>query len=302
MGRELLLDRIGKSVLIIDGAMGTELIGRGAAAGCCSEYLCIESPEMVAGVHKAYIAAGAEAIITNTFGGNKYILARHGHGDKVIEINLAAAGVARQAAGESNYVLGGLGPCGDFLKPVGLVDADELKAAFAEQAKALLDGGVDGFIVETMTAVEELAIAVEAIKSVSDLPIFASMSYDPAAGGEFRTMMGVSVGRAVEGICKLGVAAIGFNCGTLDMDGYVKLAEEFSAVIGDSGVLLLTEANAGQPVLIDGKATYTLSEADYAAAGKRIYEAGARIMGGCCGTTPGHISAVAEIVSSFRPV
>lgn len=293
MGRELLSGRIGENVLIIDGAMGTELIAKGAVPGSCNEYLCIESPDVVVGVHRSYIDAGCHAIITNSFGANKYILTRHGLADKVSRINAAAAEVARTAAGEDNYVLGGLGPCGDFLEPIGLIKPEDLKAAFAEQALALLDGGVDGFIIETMTAVEEVQIAVEAIISVSELPIFASLSYDPA-GDQFRTMMGISPLQAVEKICPLGVTAIGFNCGTLSMESYVKLTGEYAAAVGDSGIMLLAEANAGQPALIDGKATYTLSPEDYAEAAERMYEAGARIIGGCCGTTPEHIAAVAE--------
>ena len=297
MARQTLSERIKQGIFIIDGAMGTQLFAAGAAAGSCNDYLNIKSPEIVETVHKTYLDAGCDAIITNTFGANKYILTRHGHADKVSEINTAAAKVARKAAGDQQYVLGGLGPCGDFLEPIGLVGPDELKAAFTAQAAALAKGGVDGFIIETMTAVEEMAIAVEAVKSVSDLPVFASFAYDPAGDG-FKTMMGVSAGQAVEKITGLGIAAIGFNCGTLDMDGYVKLAAEYAAALTGSSIILLAEPNAGRPQLIDGKAEYTLSPQEYAEAADKIKAAGAKIIGGCCGTTPEHIEALAKKVKA----
>ena len=177
-----------------------------------------------------------------------------------------------------------------------MVKPDELKAAFAQQAEALAAGGVDGFIIETMTAVEEMAVAVEAVKSVSDLPVFASFSYDPAGDG-FRTMMGLSTTQAVEKLAVLGIDAIGFNCGTLDMDGYVKLAEEYADAIGDKPIVLLAEPNAGRPELVDGKAEYTLSPEEYAEAAEKIKAAGAKLLGGCCGTTPKHIQAMAKKIT-----
>jgi 5-methyltetrahydrofolate--homocysteine methyltransferase len=293
MSRQALSERIKQGVFILDGAMGTQLFAAGAKPGSCNDYLNIESPDIVETVHKAYLDSGCEAIITNTFSANKYVLTRHGYADRVHDINIAAAEVARKAAGDSRYVLGGLGPCGDFLEPVGSVKPDELKAAFAQQASALADGGVDGFIIETITAIEEMVIAVEAVKSVSDLPVFASFAYDPAGDG-FRTMMGVSVAQTVEKLAPLSIAGIGFNCGTLDMDGYVKLAVEYADAIGDSPIVLLAEPNAGKPQLIDGQAVYTLSPEEYAEAAEKITAAGAKILGGCCGTTPLHIEAMAK--------
>ena len=183
MAREL-INRIHEGVFFLDGAMGTQLFERGVSAGACNDHLNIESPDIVKDVHNAYLTAGSNAIITNTFGANRYALDRHGYAEKVEEINLAAARIARQAAGEDNYVLGDIGPCGDFIEPLGAVKADELKAAFADQAAALAEGGVDGIIIETMTAVEEIVVAIEAVKSVSELPIFVSLAYDPAGDEE----------------------------------------------------------------------------------------------------------------------
>jgi 5-methyltetrahydrofolate--homocysteine methyltransferase len=186
MAVEDLRQRIREGVFLLDGAMGTELIAAGASGGC-NDYLNVTSEDTVLGVHSSYIKAGSDGIITNTFGANKYALARHGLAEEAEQINTAGARIARKAAGEAKYVLGDIGPSGDFLEPLGEVKADELKEAFAEQAASLAGGGVDGFIIETMTALDEATIAVEAVKKVSSLPVFVSMSYD-AAGGGFRTM------------------------------------------------------------------------------------------------------------------
>ncbi len=293
MTRVLLKDRLQQGVFFLDGAMGTQLIEAGAPVGCCNDYLNVESPEIVRAVHQKYLGAGVDAVITNTFGANGLVLKRHGHGDKVGQINLAAAKLAREVAGEDTYVLGDIGPCGDFLEPLGPVKPDELKAAFAEQAAGLLAGGVDGFIIETMTALEEIEVAIRAAQSVSDLPIFVSLAYDPA-GDVFRTMMGVSPAQAVERLADCGIAAIGFNCGTLDMPGYVRLAKEYAEALDGTGVLLLAEPNAGRPELGGDKAVYKLSPDGYAEAIEQIKDAGAAILGGCCGTSPVHIEAAVK--------
>lgn len=296
MTRIALKERLSQGVFFVDGAMGTQLIEAGAPAGCCNDYLNIESPETVKAVHQKYIDAGVDAVITNTFGANALVLKRHGQGDKAFQVNVAAAKLAREVVGDDKYVLGDIGPCGDFLEPLGMVKEEDLKAAFAEQAKGLADGGVDGFIIETMTALDEIQVAIEAAQSVSDLPIFVSLAYDPA-GDAARTMMGVAPAQAVDVLASLGIAALGFNCGTLDMDGYVRLAEEYAQALKDSDVLLLAEPNAGRPTLEGDKAVYKLSPADYAASLAKINAAGATVLGGCCGTTPAHI---AEAVKAIR--
>ncbi len=293
MARVKLSERITEGLFFLDGAMGTQLFARGVEAGRCNDYLNIESPDIVFDIHTAYLQAGSDAVITNTFGANKYALTRHGHADKVAKINLAGAGLARTAAGDDKYVLGDIGPCGDFLEPLGNVKSGELKEAFADQARALADSGADGFVIETMTAIEEVTIAIEAVKSVSSLPIFASLAYDPAGEG-FKTMMGIGPETAVAKLVPLEIAAVGFNCGTLDMAGYVKLAQVYADVIGAESIALLAEPNAGRPELVDGKAVYNLSPEDFAAACDRIHAAGATIIGGCCGTSPDHIKAMAQ--------
>ncbi len=290
MTRTTLKDRLTQGIFFVDGAMGTQLIEAGAPAGCCNDYLNIESPEIVRAVHQKYLDVGVDAVITNTFGANGVVLKRHEYGDKVHEINLAAATLAREVAGEDKYVLGDIGPCGDFLEPLGIVKPDELRADFADQAAGLLAGGVDGFIIETMTALDEVKIAIKAVQSVSDLPILASLAYDPA-GDAFRTMMGVSPAQAVVQLAETGIAALGFNCGTLDMPGYVDLATEYAQALKGTGVLLLAEPNAGRPELEGDKAVYKLSPDAYAEAMEQIKNSGAAILGGCCGTTPAHLAA-----------
>ena len=181
MARTKLRDKLAEGLFLLDGAMGTQLIAHGIEAGKCNDYLNIESPDIILDIHKAYIEAGSDAVITNTFGANRFALARHGLSEKSREINLAGAQTARKASDEERYVLGDIGPSGDFLEPLGAMKADELKQAFFEQAKALLEGGVDGFIIETMTAIDELKIAVEAVKELNvENPVFASMAFDKA--------------------------------------------------------------------------------------------------------------------------
>ena len=182
------------------------------------------------------------------------------------------------------------------MEPLGSLKPEECKETFAEQANALLAGGVDGFIIETMTALDEIEIAIEAVKTISgDLPVFASMSFD-RAGDDFKTMMGVDVEAAVSKIVSLGVDAVGFNCGTVSLEEYIELAGKYVAAVKALGkdVLIYAEPNAGKPELIDNQAVYKVSPEDFAAAVEKIHSAGINIIGGCCGTGPVHIEAVAK--------
>ena len=295
MPRISLKERIGRGVFLLDGAMGTQLIAHGIEVGKCNDYLNIESPDVVSGIHRSYFEAGSDAVLTNTFGANKYALGRHGFAEETVKINKAGARVARRAAGEEKYVLGDIGPSGDFLEPFGSVKPEELKEAFARQAKALLAGGVDGFIIETMTALDEVTIAIEAVKSVGGgVPVLASMSFD-RFGDDFKTMMGVDVETAVAKIVSLGVDAVGFNCGTAALDEYIELAEKFVSAVRalSADVIVCAEPNAGKPELVEGQAVYKVSPENFAEAAKKIHSAGVNIIGGCCGTGPEHIKAVA---------
>jgi len=296
MSRTSLKERIKKGLFILDGAMGTQLIARGIQAGACNDYLNIDSAGIISDIHNTYLLAGSDAIITNTFGANKYTLSRHGFAENVTEINKAGAQIARRTAGEEKYVLGDIGPSGDFLEPLGTLNPEELQNAFKEQAEALLYGGVDGFIIETMTALDETVVAIEATKSIADnKPVFISMSFD-RAGDSFKTMMGVSVKDAVSRIVPLNVDVVGFNCGTLSLDEYVTLSKEFVTAVRalSDDVAISAKPNAGKPELIDDKAVYKVSPEDFAAAAEKIHSTGVSIIGGCCGTGPEHIEAMAE--------
>lgn len=293
-----LIERIEQGVFLLDGAMGTQLIARGVGVGTCNDYLNISSPDIVSDVHSAYVQAGSDAVITNTFGANKYVLARHGFADEVAGINKAGARIARQAATEHKYVLGDIGPCGEFLEPLGTLKADELRDAFVRQAEALLAGGVDGLLLETMTALDEVTIAVEAAKSVAGgLPVLVSMSFDKA-GDSFKTMMGVGVEAAAAKLVSLGVEAIGFNCGTATLDEYVELAENLVSAVRTSSdkVIVFAEPNAGKPELVGDKAVYKVTPDEFAEAAEKIHSAGVSIIGGCCGTSPSHIEAMAQLM------
>jgi methionine synthase I (cobalamin-dependent) len=298
MATQNLRERIRDGLFLLDGAMGTQLFARGAEPGQCHDRLNVEKPDLVLDIHRAYFDAGSDAVLTNTFGANHYALARYGCADKVFQINKAGAEVARRAAGADRYVLGDIGPTGDFLEPLGTLRAEEVKKAYVEQAQGLLAGGVDGFALETMTALEEVAVAVEAVRSVTgNRPVLASMSFDKGSSG-FRTMMGVDVSTAVSKMAALGVEAVGFNCGTATLDEYVELAETYVAAARSAraGLLVFAEPNAGKPELVDGQAVYRTTPEEYAAACQRIVDAGIHILGGCCGTTPDHLRAVAETV------
>ncbi len=291
-----LKERISGGIFLLDGAMGTQLIARGIEVGKCNDYLNVESPDVVSDIHRSYFEAGSDAVLTNTFGANKYALGRHRLEEEAAKINSAGARIARKAGGQEKYVLGDIGPSGDFLEPLGSLKPEELKEAFARQAKALLDGGVDGFIIETMTALDEVTIAIEAVKSVSGgVPVLASMSFDKAGDG-FKTMMGVDVETAVAKIVSSGVDAVGFNCGTLSLDEYVELAERFVSSVKtlEQGTIIFAEPNAGKPELVEDQAVYKVSPEDFAAAVEKIHSRGVSIIGGCCGTGPAHIKALAK--------
>jgi 5-methyltetrahydrofolate--homocysteine methyltransferase len=295
MTRSDLRSRISKGVFLLDGAMGTQLFARGVEPGGCNDAINIESPQIVLEIHSAYREAGSDAVLTNTFGANRFALARHGYAEKAAAINKAGAEVARKAMGQDGYVLGDIGPTGDFLEPLGTLKSLELLQTFAEQAQALADGEVDGFIIETMTALDEMEVAIEAVKSInSGLPVFASMAFDKGAAG-FRTMMGVDVATAVGRMASLGVDAVGFNCGTATLDEYTALAKEYVAAAKTTrkNLAVFAEPNAGKPELVDDQAVYRVTPEEFAAAAGRIKAAGIHILGGCCGTSPAFIQAVA---------
>jgi 5-methyltetrahydrofolate--homocysteine methyltransferase len=292
------MKRVRQDVFLLDGAMGTQFFARGVEPGSCNDWFNVQSPDIVLEIHRAYFDAGSDAVLTNTFGASRYALARHGHADQAFEINKAGAEMARQAAGEDRYVFGDIGPTGDFLEPLGTLKAEQVREAFTEQVNGLRQGGVDGFIIETMTALDELEAAITAAKTAgAGLPVFASMSFDKGGAG-FRTMMGVDVPAAVSKMLSLGVDAVGFNCGTAALNEYVDLSKAYVDAVQAARrkTLIFAEPNAGRPELVDGQAVYRVTPDEFAAACGKIVDAGIRILGGCCGTSPQHIHAMAQLL------
>jgi len=291
-----LKERIENGFFLLDGAMGTELIARGVDVGKCGDLLNVESPDVIFDIHNTYIQAGSDAVLTNTFGANEISLARHGLADMVEQINTASVKIAAKAAGADKYVLGGIGPSGDFLEPLGSLKPENMKKAFAFQAKTLADAGADGILIETQTSLDEAVLTAMAVKSVCDLPVFVSFAYD-AGQGRFATMMGLAPADAIDNLIDVGIDAIGFNCGSLNMEQYTELAEIYTQVVAGK-VAVLAEPNAGRPELIDEEIIYKVSPEQFAEKVKKIHSAGVNLIGGCCGTTPAHIRALREILQS----
>lgn len=284
------LQRAAAGLVIGDGAMGTELQRAGLAIGECGERWLLEQPDRVQAIHADYIRAGSEAIITNSFGANRWVLARYDLDARVEDINRAAARVARRAAGTSVAVLGDIGPCGGFLRPLGPIDAADLEAEFTRQARALLEGGADGIIIETMSALEEVVLAVRAARAVRAPFVIASLAFDRLPNGQLRTMMGVSPEQAAKALVAEGADVVGANCGTRMTPG--DFAGVTAAYRGATTKPIMVQANAGTPELEGGHAVYRLAPASFADGMREVIAAGAQILGGCCGTTPAHIQAL----------
>jgi 5-methyltetrahydrofolate--homocysteine methyltransferase len=286
---ERLLERPG--VALADGAMGTMLFDQGLESGGSPELWNVEHPERVASVHRGYLRAGAEVILTNTFGGNRFRMALHGLEGRVAELNLAAARLARaevEAAGGTAVVAGDIGPSGGILEPLGDLAFEAAAAGFAEQARALVEGGVDVVWIETMSDLEEMRAAIEGVRSAAPrLPLLTTMTFDTRG----HTMMGVSPEQAVEALSGWGAAAVGGNCGN-GPDEIVGVIDKMHRRLPE--VRLVAKANAGIPMWKEGRAAYGASPQDMAAYAGSVAEAGAWLIGACCGSTPAHLQAIAE--------
>lgn len=279
-------------VIIADGATGTMLQEAGLPAGMSPESWLLDNPDAVRNVHRAYIEAGSELILTCTFGGTRTRLAQGDLGNRVVEVNQRAAEIAREAAGDEVYVAGDIGPMGKFLAPLGEVTYEEAVDIFAEQAAALADAGVDVLYIETMAALDEVKAAVEgALRAAAGIPVTATLSFDSHG----RTNMGVRPEEAAEALAELGVDALGANCGaTLEMT--LEAAEKMSEVAPEAP--LIVKPNAGQPRMVEGEVIYDATPEDMAEYARKFVDLGARIVGGCCGSTPEHIAAIAQAVRS----
>jgi 5-methyltetrahydrofolate--homocysteine methyltransferase len=283
--------------ILADGAMGTMLFAAGLQFGDPPEVWNLSQPEVVRRVQRGYLEAGSRIVMTNTFGGNRLRLQLHGLEDRVAELNRTAAIILRaevDAAGGRALVAGDIGPTGEIMAPLGTLSDEEAVDVFAEQAAALIAGGVDVIWIETMSHLSEIRAAVQGVRQVSaGIPVIATMTFDTRG----HTMMGVSPEQAVTSLAALGVDAIGGNCGN-GPDELLPVIERMRAVSPD--VTLVAKSNAGMPELVDMRAVYRADPATMAEAGIAFQAAGARIIGACCGSTPAHLKAMAEALAIAR--
>ena len=270
-----------------DGAMGTALQHAGLEPGQPGERWNLEHPDRVERIQRAYIDAGSAFVITNSFGANPWVLGRYDLAGKVEDLNRAAAAIARRAAG-GRGVLGDIGPFGGLLAPLGETAIDEVRRAFLAQARALVEGDVDGIIVETMSAIEEAVAAVRAAREAGARVVVASMAFERKRAG-LRTLMGVSPAEAAVALVEAGADIVGANCGThMSVADFVEVTRAMQAAVSAP---IIIQSNAGQPDLVEGRAVYRLTPEAFAAGMNDVVAAGAAIIGGCCGTTPAHIAA-----------
>lgn len=282
----------------MDGATGTQLMAAGLEPGDAPERLNLDRPEVVHGLHESYVNVGSDIVLTNTFGGSRYRLKLHKLDDRVVELNCEAARNARHVVDQLPrrvLVAGSIGPTGELIAPLGSLQAVDAAAAFAEQARGLSEGGVDLLWIETMSSIDEIEAAVEGVRSVSELPIAVTLSFDTAG----RTMMGVTGAQAASRLLELEVAAFGANCGNNLADTEAALAEMLE-VAGDTPVIC--KANAGIPHWHGTELVYSGSPDVMGAHANRVRSAGVSIIGGCCGNDPSHLAVMRGVLDGTLPV
>jgi 5-methyltetrahydrofolate--homocysteine methyltransferase len=282
-----------RATIFLDGAMGTQLAEAGLEMGGQN---CVTHPDAVRAIHDKYAACGIDILITNTLTMNRVSIESHGIGVDVREVNLAGASLAKAAARKDQYVLGDISSTGKLLKPYGRLAEDEAFAGFKEQASILAEGGVDGFIVETMIDLTEAECAIRAAREASSLPVLASIAFDTAANGG-RTVMGNTATDCAQRMVEAGAIAVGANCGSLDP---LEVAETVALIARSVQVPVLAQPNAGKGRLVDKRLVYDMPPADFATGIRSCVEAGARFVGGCCGTSPAHIEAMVKLLSKGK--
>ncbi|MEN6525620.1 MAG: bifunctional homocysteine S-methyltransferase/methylenetetrahydrofolate reductase [Candidatus Polarisedimenticolia bacterium] len=287
------LDLLSRRVVLFDGGMGTELYARGVFVNRCYEELNLARPELVEEVHRSFLLAGAEVVETNSFGGNRLRLERHALGEKVREINVEAARIARRAAGREAFVAGSVGPLGIRLEPWGATSVAEAEALFREQMEALAEGGVDLLVLETFADLVEVQAAVRAARAVGGLPVAALMTVDE----EGRTPEGVPPEWVARRLEEAGADVVGVNCSV----GPAAMLSVVEAMATVASRPLAALPNAGLPRAIEGRMHYLASPTYMARCARRFVDAGARVVGGCCGVTPEHVRAMSEALGGVAP-
>lgn len=291
-----LLERLNDDMLVCDGAMGTMLIQKGMPEGECPDYWGVTEHKVLRSIHDEYIACGADIIITNTFGANWLKLKKYGLEKKLKQINTTAVKLAKDAASGKAYVLGEIGPTGEYLKPAGNVEAETMLHVFTDQAKILEESGVDAVILDTFSDMEELKTAIMAVKENLRLPLIASMTFKKLESKGFRTTSGVTIPQFVNESLLAGCDIIGANCSVTGSD----MAEIVSGIRALGTAFIIAQPNAGLPRLEGQKTVYGGSLDVFEEDSRKIRRAGANIIGGCCGTTPEHIRRIKRIVQKLK--
>ncbi len=294
-----LLDAIQRRPLLGDGAMGTQLMFAGLEQGGCGEAWNLTHPERVLAIQRRYVEAGSDCLLTNTFGGSRIMLNRHSHADNVAEVNRAAVQIARQAfEGREGFVIGDIGPFGGLMEPYGEFTEDQVREAFDEQAAALVEAGADAIIIETQTSLEELQLGIEAANKAGAACVIGSLAYDVTLDGStFRTMMGVTPEAAAEFMEEHGADVVAINCGTgMDMERARQAVIRYREV---TSLPVMVQPNAGQPKLINMKVVYDETPDQMVGGVVPLLDAGASIVGACCGSTPDHIRAFRKAIDEY---
>lgn len=295
MSRPRILDALLERVLLADGAMGTQLQRAGLEPGGCGEAWNLDHPDRILAIQRAYVDAGSDCLITNSFGASRIMLARHDEAERTAAINRAGVEIARQALGERGFVLGDIGPFGGLMEPYGEVPRESVERAFREQARALVEAGADAIIIETQTAFEELEIAIAAAREAGAPAVIGSIAFDKMADeDDVRTMMGIAPEQAAEFMAARGCDVAALNCGTgVDMTMAAAIVRRYLTA---AGLPVMAQPNAGQPVLENMKVLYKETPEQMVAGLPGVLAAGARIVGGCCGSTPDHIRRFRQVL------